>query len=668
VTPGGSERRRAAPVATESSDVTRFRAFGAAAFAFVLGVLGVLAFRGGAAGLFAPGPLALPHRDLACVACHERKPGERAASACTGCHGPHPSARPAHAALARSGELDCGVCHAVHRAESGLAFEPDGGVVHYGTGFARALDSAELGVTSGVERTLVPLVAARACMRCHELERASDPAWACFAGDARSGHDASRCFDEHRPPGARSGASPAARDAAVERARELLPRLRSERAEVVAWNGSALIAGALSAGLVLGLSRRRSKRPGRPSAPAVASRAPGARRLPVIDTARCLGCQACVDACPYDVLEMSRYVAVVARAEQCCGAGPCLLACPNGSLVFGDAPAKEAAPRLGARLELLERPGIFLAGDVAGGSLIRSALEQGAAAAAAVAEELAARRLDAFSPSSEPNAESWYDVLVVGAGPAGLAAGLEATERGLRVVVLEQASIAESIRRFSREKLVQSTSPDGNGSLPLWIGDCMKEELLRRWLRDVRARGLAVREDARVVGIDRIGHAGSRVRAAGPTGEAFELFARRVVLATGRRGSPRKLEASIPEPALGRVHYELSDARAFAGRRTVVVGLGDVAMETALALALQPGTAVTLLHRGAGFSRGRQKNVEAVGKLVAEGRVGLLFGATVQSIGLERIVVEVEKRKRTLAYDALFVHIGAEAPARFPIA
>ncbi|HEX6274945.1 MAG TPA: 4Fe-4S binding protein, partial [Polyangiaceae bacterium] len=305
----GPERRRAAPRATESSDVTRFRAFGAVALVFALTSVGWLAFRGGAASLLAPGPLALPHRELACADCHARGRSERVTDACTGCHGPHPSARAAHARLARTGELECGVCHAVHRAESGLVFEPDGGVLHYGTGFERALGRAESGTAPGLARTLVPLVAARACEGCHELERATDPASACFAGDASSGHAASLCFDEHRPPGARSSARSAARDAAVERARTLAPGLPSDRAGALGANGSALAAGALAAALVLRLARRRAKQSERPRTRAIAAH--GARRLPVIDAARCLGCQACVDACPYDVLEMSRYVAVV---------------------------------------------------------------------------------------------------------------------------------------------------------------------------------------------------------------------------------------------------------------------------------------------------------------------------------------------------------------------
>ena len=665
----GSGRRRAAPTAVPDSDVTRFRAFGAAAAVLVLTVIGVLAFRSGPSALVTPGALARPHQGLACASCHEGADDGRAASACSGCHGAHSSVRPVHAALVRKGELGCADCHAVHRAESGLAFEPNGTVVHYGTDFERELGASVRGVPSRSERAaFVPLIARAACARCHELDRATDPAWACFGGRERGAPgEFSACFDEHRRPAERSPARSAERDAAVERARELARRLPSERTQHLAAGSVTVALGALAAGLVIAVARRRSKRKiGGKSLP-VAAPPPGARRLPEIDVGRCLGCRACVDACPYDVLEMSRYVAVVTRPEQCCGAGPCLTACPNGSLTLRDGPALPDVPRLSSHFESLDRPGMFLVGDLTGGSLIRRALEQGDAAARAVAADLRASRKRALDPRDRrPKADgkegSPVDLVVVGAGPAGLAAGLGAERMGLSVIVLEQASLAESIRRFSRDKLVLDAQSVGEADLPLWIGDCTKDELLRRWLREVRARGLDVREGVRVLGIDSGPRAAFRVRATGPGNQGVTTFGRRVVLATGRRGSPRKLQAPVPDTALGRVHYELSDARAFAGSRVVVVGLGDVAMETANALSLQPGTTVTLVHRGRGFSRGRQKNVETIGRLVAEGRIGLLFGAEVRRIGAERLLVEAEGRERSIPYDALFVHIGTEAP------
>lgn len=663
------ERRRRARRAVETSDVTRFRAFGAAAIAFVLTVVGLLALRGGPSALVTPGPLARPHAGLECASCHEGDGEERATSACGGCHGPHPSARAAHAALAQSDELDCATCHAVHRSENGLAFEPDGEVVQYGTGLERRLGrSSPLAATrENASPVFVPLVSREACGSCHDLERSSDPAWSCFGRQGGEADGYSLCFDEHRRPAEARGARSAERDAVVERARELAPRVPRERLASALSGGATIAAGALVAGFVVAFARRRLARKRRRRLPVVA--AAKSATLPIIDATRCLGCQGCVDACPYDVLEMSRYVAVVSRPEQCCGAGSCLTACPNGSLSLRDGPDAAGEPRFAAGLAPPSvQPGVRFAGDVTGGSLIRTALEQGVRAARAVAEELG-------SPEREPGRSAKLggtegarvDLVVVGAGPAGLAAGLEAKRRGVGVVVLEQASIAESIRRYSREKLVLDSQPSASDDLPLFIADSTKEELLRRWLREVRARGLDVREGARVVRIESSADGAFSVHAVDPSGASVSIPCRRVVVATGRRGSPRKLAAAVPEAVLGRVHYELSDARTFAGSRAVVVGLGDVAMETALALALVPGTSVTIVHRGGGFSRGRQTNIERIGRRVAEGRIGIVFDADVRAIGLERIVVSTGGSERTIAYDALFVHIGAEAKAVVPI-
>jgi thioredoxin reductase len=137
-------------------------------------------------------------------------------------------------------------------------------------------------------------------------------------------------------------------------------------------------------------------------------------------------------------------------------------------------------------LEVKGRPGVFLAGDVAGGSLIRNALRQGVAVARAVKERA----------PGDPRAEPIPDLVVVGAGPAGLAAALTAKELGLAAVVLEQATLVDSIRRFSRQKLVLDTGDDPEERLPLFIGDVHKEELVERWSYDVRRARLDLREAA----------------------------------------------------------------------------------------------------------------------------------------------------------------------------
>lgn len=639
-------RRRRAEHNRESSDLARGRGWLLAGAGAAVVVLVVLLVRDGPRSVVSPGALAPPHAAVACVGCH----GSTRASGrviCTTCHVGHPSVRAGHRALAVSGSLACTDCHGSHGAEAGVAFEPSGAVSVYRGGAERAVDGERDASTKGARVTYVPLVARERCERCHDGRDVRDVAAVCLA---RSSPFAV-CFDEHRRVATASASVPARRDALAERARVIALGPAPRELGGAGTNTPVVALGLGVAGLVLAFERRR-RRPSTPlAAPALAPH--GVRRLPVIDAARCLGCHACVDACPYDALVIRRYVAVLARPDECCGAGPCQSACPNGSLELRSTEAEASGRRLSTALESLERPGIFLAGDVTGGSLVRNALRQGAAAARGAAAALDRRRR---AGGSDIVAE--YDLVIVGAGPAGLAAALTAKELGLRAVVLEQSRLAASIVSFSRGKLVLDTPSGEDERLPLFIGDVTKEELVARWRRTVRAAHLDVREGTRLIGITGDWQSGFQVRVERAAGTGSSVSGRAVILAVGTRGTPRELDVPVAPEAAANVHYELSDARAFAGRRTVVVGLGDVAMESALALAAQPGTQVTVLHRGAGFRRGKQRNVDALAALVARGRVRLIFDARVARVNATTLEVTVAGRTHSLIFDSLFVHVG----------
>lgn len=688
-----SGRRRRAERARVTSDLTRSRGLFAGVLAGGLALLALLVVRDGPRALVAPGPLARPHAAVACASCHAEG---TARATCGGCHAPHPSSRSPHRNLAAAGTLSCGSCHTMHGSGAGLAFEPNGAVTVFGSGFEHALvpatppatrvhapkavhppdaavhapnaavhppnaavhapDAAvhppDAAVPLAPTTTFVPLIAAAACAECHELENPRDPASACVGG---AGEPFSLCFDEHRRPATRDRATSTERDATVERARTLA---RSPAVSAALGGPRRLLAQSVPVTLALGGSllvafvvRRRAAT--RPNATAVRVGPPGLRRLPVIDAARCLGCQACVDACPYDALGIRRYVAVLERPDACCGAGPCVESCPNGSLtlVEGDAPA--SGPRLSAELEVPGRPGVFLAGDVTGSSLIRNAVRQGVAVARTVGMRIAREGAEREGAA--------VDLLVIGAGPAGLAAGLTARELGLRVTLLDQAGTAASIRRFSRQKLVLDAAASDGESLPLWLGDACKEELLERWERAIRRARLDVRAGVRATGIERSGSGALpfRVGAELPDGTRAQFAAKNVLVAVGTRGTPRPLDVPVPEEAVGRVHYELSDARAFAGLRVVVVGLGDVAMESALALAAQSDTHVTIVHRGSGFARGARRNIDAVARLAAKGRIRLVLAARVAAVRAASLEIEKAGMREVLAFEALFVHVGA---------
>jgi thioredoxin reductase/NAD-dependent dihydropyrimidine dehydrogenase PreA subunit len=661
---GSTERPRRPKQARTPLDVLRHRGLIAGAIAAGALLVAVTLLAGGRHALVPRGQPALPHEKLECGACHEPARAvtstESAAhaaagttAACVACHGEHVSRRAAHRALSERGELACGTCHAVHEAEDGLRFSPDGSVAHYGAGFVHELAAPPaFGIASAA---FVPLIDSARCATCHDLSEVSDPAASCFSS-AHPRHNL--CFDEHRAPVETGRAGRPARDALRERSRTLVLAGYAERTGAAgsARAGLALGASLLSVFLLAFVARaRRSKARAVHGEPRRGA-AFGRRRLPQIDPLRCLGCHACVDACPYDVLEVERYVARVARPDDCCGLVTCEAVCPNGSLVVLEGPPVASAPEIGDDLQLDARPGVYLAGDASGSSLIRNAVRQGVAVARSVHQAIQRERANQRDASG---AASAFDLAVVGAGPAGLSAGLEAKRLGLSVLIIEQATLAESIRRFSRHKLVldADSEADDREGLPLYVGETHKEELLWRWQRSVRQAHLDVREDERVTAVE--GERGAfRLHTLTGAGLRDVVLARRTLIAVGRRGTPRKLELAIPEVAQVRVHYELSDAQAFASQRVVVIGLGDVAMESALALAAQPGTEVTLIHRGKSFRRGKRRNIEALTTLVARGRVRLEFESEIVAIGLRTLEISVRGARCHLDYDALFVMIG----------
>ncbi len=628
-----SERRRRTPRAERTSDVTRFRGVALAALAAAaVTVAAVLVLsRGGS-----PGPLARPHvvAGIACASCHD---GPSLAAACTACHGPRYSTRGPHQALAARGELRCTSCHTAHGG-GGVALLADGHEIRYGAGA-----EVDAGVTSFRPHvaTSIPLLAAAGCAHCHDLASPRDPIAACLVAgqDALGPTRPTVCFDEHHAVRDATGTI-APRAAAWDAARELaatLPLAPAGAASPPTAPWSWLGAGALAAGLVLTGSRlRRRKR-----APAPTPAVTPLRRLPVIDTATCLGCYACVDACPYDVLEIHRYVAFVARPADCCGLILCEQKCPNGSLAmaFADDHQPAAGLALADNFESRTVPGLFVAGDIGGQPLIRNAINQGAQVARAIAKS-----------RSGP-----LDLVIVGVGPAGLAAALEAHARGLRYIALEQATIADSIHSFPRGKLV--IDPDLPNTSALWLAEATKEELLARWTRTVREVRPHVREGMRVTRIAT--GATFTVDAVDADGRVSSYEAAQVVIAIGRRGTPRRLAAEVPPAMVDHVHYSLADARSFAGRRVLVVGLGDVAMEAAIALSRQPATEVVVAARATEFRRGKARNIAEIRRRVASGNVRVVWQSEVAALHPGRVELATPTGTVEVACDAVFVLIGS---------
>ena len=625
-----SARPRAALRASLTSDEGRVRPLFWASAAAALATLGALAF---GPDPRVPGPVSRPHAraGISCAQCHG---GEGAAQACTTCHGPHASTRAGHRALAARGALGCASCHSVHGGE-GVTFEADRRVVVWGPGGERVGTSA-LSAPAGVT---VPLLSARACATCHALESPTDPLARCVAGGHAGAGSWVTCFDEHSSsPGgpSRLTAWEAARTVAV----TVAPPPSRSSAAPWGWTFGAAGIGALA--FAAFARPRTSRKRANNAAPAPPPRV----RLPVINASTCLGCSACVDACPFDVLEIDRFFAVVARPEACCGAVVCAEACPNGSLRIAEGELAPERPRVNQSLESLDTPGLYLAGDLTGLPLIRNAMRQGAS----VAEHLAAT-----TPREHPE----LDLVIIGAGPAGLSAALRAQELGLRVACLEQGAFAESLRSFPRGKVVFDLPGATPLEGPLWRQEATKEELSARWTHAVRAAALDVREQRKVTGVER-DPSGFVVTAARPDGSITRVRGARVLLAIGRRGTPRTLPMRVSPGCEGRVSYALADAAAFAGRHVIVVGLGDTAIEAALALSQQPGTTVTVVHRGESFTRGKARNVAAIRARVAKKAIALRFGTALEALEPQGALLRTSEGTERIPCDAVLVLIGGE--------
>ncbi len=689
-------RGRAVARAEPTSDVSRFRGVLAAAVAG--GAAAFIAVRlvspPGTGG--APGPLSRPHLDaqLSCSACHTGAgPGDRAAppasAACKGCHGAHSSIRRGHTAALARGTMTCATCHPIHLGDQGVVFAPDATPVRFAPG--AEVEVAGVGFHPA-RRATVAIPSAGSCKPCHDVASPNDPIARCFLHGQEALGDARPvvCFDEHtpalpaddggfapKPPlralddaggrrrpgeGDRGGAVCAGnhtqdRAVAWDAAREaaaLVPVVRASASAGGAWIGlsTGLGAAALAFACVRGADalRRRRRRPAPSTVPEAAPRV----RLPQIDTSTCLGCYACVDACPYDVIDVERYVAVVVRPDACCGLTLCEQRCPNGSLRIADGEPIGDRPRLGADLDSLDVPGLYLAGDVTGLPLIKNAILQGARAAERVAASLGA--------GDRARGGGALDLLIVGAGPAGISAALRAGELGLSLQVIEQGSVAQSIRSFPRGKLVFDQPLELPVTGKLWLRESTKEELLSHWLRIVRQARLPIREDTRMTDLAR-DDGGFLVTVAPREGGATEVIrARRVLLAIGQRGSPRRLGFPLAPEVEARVHYHLADARSFEGMRVVVVGLGDVAMEAAVALSRQPGTRVTLVHRGEGFARGKARNIAEVKRLVDAGRVALHLRTEVAALAADHLTLRGPEGEASMGWDAALVMIGSIPP------
>jgi thioredoxin reductase len=522
---------------------------------------------------------------------------------------------------------------------------------------------------------------------------------------------------------------------------------------------------------------------------------------PVIFPERCIGCQACVDACPHDVLAIVDGRAAAVAPDLCMEDTACQAECPvnpKACIVINTTKEVRSLPtptRNGTTFET-NVPGCFIIGDVSGVPLIKNAVKEGAYVIEHIAHELR-------SAGPEPNVA--FDVAVIGIGPGGASAAVAASEANLRYVAIEQDKILSTIELYPKGKYIffkpdtkdwiggipaaglglskqkygiaQPNSDDqaiinelgpqldsmiGNyapmihdeviskipssvqveASEPLykkirselsrrivqfvrsrsnrgWLdtykaeflpgsdeqmkafgreiseqlqkkipGD-QRENILRVWLSSLTEKGVVVNENESCKSVRKAddGDYFFIETECGNEKVSKTYKSRRVVLSIGLRGAPNKLRlpnedlmTTIDGKDVEKVIYGLSDPMKFRGRKIVVVGGGNVAIEAAVDLvAVRDGSSilprppedmndVILLVRDFLAPTVKFGNKLQLYKCADDGLIDIRFGVGIKEMLKQELLLEDARTKEVIGSipnDFVFALIGGERPNRF---
>lgn len=369
---------------------------------------------------------------------------------------------------------------------------------------------------------------------------------------------------------------------------------------------------------------------------------------PYIDPNTCIGSGACVKACPEkDILGIVNGKATVINASNCVGHGACFHACPIEaiSLRIGTEKRGVDLPHVNQNFET-NMSGIFIAGELGGMGLIKNSVEQGQQA------------IESIAKKKKKSTEDVLDVAIVGAGPAGISASLAAKKHGLKALTLEQDSLGGTVFTFPRAKIVMTSPMD----LPLHgkvkLFNTSKDELLNLWNKVIDEHQLQIIEQTKVEDI--IPQKDDTFKLT--TNKGAEYIAKNVLLAIGRRGTPRKL--GVPGEISEKVAYRLLEPEIIENKNILVVGGGDSAIESALLL--KDRNKVTLSYRKDQFSRLKPANKEKVVKAGQDGSLEIIFESEVGEIFPSTVTLKMGNGSiNTLENDLVYIFAGGELPTNF---
>lgn len=259
-----------------------------------------------------------------------------------------------------------------------------------------------------------------------------------------------------------------------------------------------------------------------------------------------------------------------------------------------------------------------------------------------------------------PDPASTLDIVIVGAGPAGLTAGAQAARRGVSHVVLDGGRMANTIYRYQKRKHVMDEPVvlPLRDEVPLAFRAGTREAVLDAWEQGTKAAGTNVwcGPQYEVTAIE-----GARDAFVVRLKDGSTLRCRRVVLAIGLQGNLRTL--GVPGENLPHVSYQLDDPAEHVGERVVVIGVGDAGIENAVALAAE--NEVALVNRGEEFEKAKPGNRSLIEGAIRAGKITHYANSRPNRVEERRIVLDTPNGELLLEADLVLGRLGANPPRRF---
>ncbi len=374
---------------------------------------------------------------------------------------------------------------------------------------------------------------------------------------------------------------------------------------------------------------------------------------PHIDASYCIGCAGCTTVCPEgDVLAMLGGKAVIVNGYKCIGHSLCAEVGPVGAITMVMASPSMAAdlPYLTAENET-SIGNVFIVGELSGLALIKNAINQGKDCVDVIAERLS--KLGAAR-----SVRDVYDVLIVGAGPAGISASLRAIEKKLNYVTVDEGEIGGTVAKYPRQKLVMTSPVEFPTYGKFKKMELSKEELLAFWAEVLRRADFKFRQGEKVEDIMK---GEDNIFTVATTKTQYR--AHTVVLGIGKMGSPRKLGVKGEE--LPNVMYRLIEADHYINKKILVVGGGDSAIEAAMGLGYQIGNKVILSYRKEAFSRIKERNAQRIEESIRKGKVNVMFNSMPVEFKQNSVILEVNGKQQEIPNDFVWIFAGGEPPTAF---